>query len=69
VSELLVKVTILTVLLLFYSLLHYKSVMSGWAYFKIGWGYFRIGVGLLSRERVLENTPTTLFEQPLMVYF
>jgi len=28
-------------------------------------GLLSSGIGLFSRERVLENTPTPLFEQPL----
>jgi len=54
-SELLVEVTILAVLFCC-SLLHYKSVMSG---------FLSTWVGLFSGERVFENTPTPLFEQPL----
>jgi len=52
-----------TVLLLFCSLLHYKSVLSG--YLSTWVGLLSNGVGLFSRQPVLENTPTPHFEQPL----
>ena len=45
-----------TVLLLYCSLLHCKSVMSG---------FLSTWVGLFSGERVFKNTPTSLFEHPL----
>jgi len=61
-SEILVEFTILAVLFCC-SLLHYRSVMSG---FLSTWvGLLSIGVSLFSGERVLENMPTPLFEQPL----
>ena len=54
-SELLVEVTILAVLF-FFSLLHYKSAVSG---FLSTWvGLLSNGVGLFSGVRVLENMPT-----------
>ena len=47
-----------TVLLLYCSLLHYKSVLSG---FLSTWvGLLSNGVGLFSGQRLLENTPTPL---------
>ena len=57
-------------LLRFCSLLHYKSVMSGFLSTWVGLlsnrvGLLSNGVGLFSREKILENTPTPLFEQPL----
>ena len=57
-SELLVEVTdsCCTVLLLYCSLLHYKSVMSG---------FLNTWVGLFSGERFLKNMPTPLSELPL----
>ena len=64
-SELLVEVTILAVLFCCYTVSYYikKSVMSGllstWVCLLLN------GVGLFSEERILENTPTSLFEQPL----
>ena len=52
-----------TVWLLYCSLFHYKSVMSG---FLSTWvGLLSNGVGLFKGEGVLESTPTPLFEQPL----
>jgi len=59
-----------TVLLLYCSLLHYKSVMSGFLSTCVGLlsngvGLLSNGVGLFSGEMVLENTPTPLFGQPL----
>jgi len=52
-----------TVLLLYCSLLHYKSVVSGFLSPWVGLlsnrvGLLSNGVGLLSGERVLQNTPT-----------
>jgi len=57
-------------LLLYCSLLHYKSVMSGFLSTCVGLlsngvGLLSNGVGLFSGEMVLENTPTPLFGQPL----
>jgi len=39
----------------------------GWAYIQIGWAYFHElgGGGLFSKESVIENMATLLFEQPL----
>ena len=72
VSKLLVEVTIscCTVLLLYCSLLHYISVMSGFMSTWMGLlsdrvGLVSNGVGLFSGERILENMPTPLLEQPL----
>ena len=49
--------------MLYCLLLHYKSVTSG---FLSTWVVLLSNrVGLFSGERVLENTPTALFEQPL----
>ena len=65
-SELIVEVTILAVLFCCYTVhyyKHYKSVMSGFLSTWVSLPSNR--VGLLSRERVLENTPTPNFEQPL----
>ena len=52
-----------TVVLLYCSLLHFKSVMSG--YLSTWVDLLSNRVGLFLGERVLKNTPTPLFEQPL----
>ena len=57
-------------ILLVNSLLHYKSVMSRFLSTWVGLlsnrvGLLSNGVGLFLGERVLENTPTPLFEQLL----
>ena len=72
-SKLFVEVTILAVLFCCYFARYYMYIADlscldfwvlGWVYFQIGWATLE-WVGLFSRERVVENMHTPLFEQPL----